>query len=408
MLSKEQNELLTRVGPGTPMGGMLREFWVPACRSARLEADGAPARVRLFGENFVAFRATDGRVGFLNEGCPHRGVSLALARNEDCALTCIFHGWKIDVSGKVVEVPSEPVGSTLASKVRVHHYPVHEAGGVIWVWLGKAEKPPRFPDFEFNSLPEENLFVQAAIVNCNWVQSLEGNLDSSHLTALHKHWLWNGAGEGDGAFADVMGNLAPRFEVITQPYGYTAAATRELPDGRKNIRSTQFVQPWYSFIPINSRTRRSVIMTVPIDDEFTYQWFIEYSATEKATRLNFNGIEDGVYDQDNFYQPRYGADKIWGQDRELMKQGHYTGLRSLGVEDIVVQESMGPIVDRSQEHLGTSDVAIIRMRRILLDMVQDYKDGKPLRGLELDYDLSSIHATHETLAPGLGQAKAQV
>src|SRR5918912_2134633 len=169
MLSKENNELLTRIGPGTPMGRLMRQYWMPVLRSAKLEADGAPARVRLMGQDFVAFRATDGRVGFLDERCPHRGVSLALARNEDCALRCIFHGWKIDVSGKVVETPSEPPESNLASKVRVKHYPVKEAGGLVWGWLGEGQKPPRCPDFEFTHLPLEQVVVRKAVLNVNWV-----------------------------------------------------------------------------------------------------------------------------------------------------------------------------------------------------------------------------------------------
>src|SRR5579875_913665 len=161
MLTPEHNDLLTRVGPGTPMGEMLREYWAPVLRSQALEADGAPVRVRLLGENFVAFRSTDGRVGFFDEGCPHRCTSLALARNEDNALTCIFHGWKIDVSGKVVEVPSEPPErrAEFAAKVRVKHYPVREAGGLVWVYLGKREQPPEFPRLEFTQLPASHIDV---------------------------------------------------------------------------------------------------------------------------------------------------------------------------------------------------------------------------------------------------------
>src|SRR5215212_2211670 len=163
MLSKENNELLTRIGPGTPMGNLLRQYWIPALRAARLEADGTPVQVRLFGQNFVAFRDTNGKVGFLDEGCPHRGVSLALGRNEECGLRCIFHGWKINTDGQVVDIPSEPAGSNLASKIRVNHYPVREAGGLVWVWLGRGEQPPQFPAFEFTSLPMENIVVRGAI-----------------------------------------------------------------------------------------------------------------------------------------------------------------------------------------------------------------------------------------------------
>src|SRR5215210_8459726 len=170
MLSKEQNELFCRIGPGTPMGGVLRQFWVPALRSAKLEADGAPARVQLFGQDFVAFRDSNGQVGFLDEGCPHRGVSLALGRNEECGLRCIFHGWKINTAGQVVDIPSEPVGSNLASKIRVNHYPVREAGGLVWVWLGpQGEQPAPFQGLEFTTIPVEQVLVRKGIVHCNWL-----------------------------------------------------------------------------------------------------------------------------------------------------------------------------------------------------------------------------------------------
>ncbi len=400
MLSKEHNEIITRVGPGTPMGTVLREFWVPACRSAKLEADGAPARVRLFGEDFVAFRATDGRVGFLNEGCPHRGVSLALARNEDCALTCIFHGWKIDVSGKVVDVPSEPTGSTLASKVRVYHYPVHEAGGLVWVWLGQGVTPP-FPNYEFTALPENQSVASGSIMNVNWIQGLEANLDSSHLTTLHQSWLNMGAGKEGGAFSNVIGDFAPRYEITPRDYGYTAAAIRTLPDGMKNVRSTQYALPWNCFIPLASETMRNATMIVPIDDEHVYSWNVIYDLVHPVDFETTINIAPGKvnHDPDNIYEPHYGADKIWGQDREMMKQGHYTGIQSFAFEDFVIQESMGPIVDRSKEHLGTSDAAIIRMRRLLLDMAKSYQEGKNPQVIVQNADYSVIHGTHETFEP---------
>src|SRR5487761_1732120 len=175
MLTREENELLCRVGPGTPMGNLMREYWMPILRGEALEVGGAPLRVRLLGENFVAFRTDDGRIGLFDEGCPHRCTSLALARNEDNALTCIFHGWKIDVSGKVVEVPSEPPErrAEFAAKVRVKHYPVREAGGVIWVYVGRREQPPTFYNFEFNALPPEQTFPIRAVMRCNWFQGVE-------------------------------------------------------------------------------------------------------------------------------------------------------------------------------------------------------------------------------------------
>src|SRR5689334_4917803 len=187
MLNKADNELLTRVGPGTPMGAMLREYWVPACRSAKLEADGAPERVRLFGENFVAFRATDGRVGFMQEACPHRCASLALARNEDNGLRCIFHGWKFSVEGKCIDAPTEPrqQRARFAESVPVRAHPTHEAGGLVWVYMGEQASPPRFPDYEFTDLTDSHVQPYRGIIRTNWLQGLEALLDSAHVTFLH-------------------------------------------------------------------------------------------------------------------------------------------------------------------------------------------------------------------------------
>lgn len=187
MLSKKDNERLAQVGAGTPMGEMLREFWTPALRSESLEADGAPKRFRLLGENLVAFRATDGRVGILDEACPHRCSSLALARNEENGLRCIFHGWKIDVSGVVVDAPSEPpeTREAFAKKVPVTHYPAEEAGGMVWAYMGRKETPPEFYNFEFHSPPAESL-LRCAIVHGNWLQGFEGQLDSAHLSFLRR------------------------------------------------------------------------------------------------------------------------------------------------------------------------------------------------------------------------------
>ncbi|MDB5080008.1 MAG: hypothetical protein JWP00_1932 [Chloroflexi bacterium] len=406
MLSKENNELLTRVGPGTLMGQVLRQYWVPALRSAKLEIDGAPERVRLFGESFVAFRDTNGRVGFLDEGCPHRGVSLALGRNEECGLRCIFHGWKMNVDGQVVEVPSEPQGSNLASKVRVNHYPVHEAGGIIWVWLGKGSEPPQFPAFDFTALPHENIVPRSAIQKCNWVQALEGLLDSSHVSSLHQAWLPPDTGSMEGPFAGVSTSLAPQYEITERPYGFTANARRTAPNGTAVNRYTEFVLPFYCFIPNTLETVKVMACGVPIDDETTRFWEISWNplgpldaATSDAAR-NFGKASQ---DLDNYYQPSYGPDKVWGQDREMMKQGHYSGIVALAFEDFVVQESQGAIVDRSLEHLGASDTAVIRVRRLLLDLTRDLKEGKPLRGLDQPIEYDKIKSLHEIILP----AKAQ-
>jgi nitrite reductase/ring-hydroxylating ferredoxin subunit len=402
MLAKESNELLCRIGPGTPMGGMLRQFWVPAVRSAKVEAGGAPVRVRLFGENFVAFRGSDGRVGFLDEACPHRGVSLALAHNEDCALRCIFHGWKISVDGQVVEVPSEPAGSQLASKVRVNHYPVRDAGGVIWVWLGKGEQPAPFPNIEFTTLPEEQVLVRKGIVHCNWFGILEGFLDSAHVTALHKTWLPKD-NSTSGTFPGMMGDTAPRYEIEERPYGFMANAKRAWPDGTEVNRATEYILPWATIIPSALETIHAITFVTPIDDENCIYWNIIWDTVNSIEAKSYDalaGIGTLGPDPDDIYFPHGTAEQVWGQDRELMKAGNFSGFRAIPLEDFAVQESQGALPDRSKEHLGISDVAVIRVRKLLLDMVKEYQQGKTPRSLERQLDYSNIHGKHEII---LGQ-----
>src|ERR1700734_388658 len=256
MLRHEDNELLVRVGRGTPMGSLLRQYWTPAVRAERLVADGAPVRVRLMGENYVAFRATDGRVGFLNEACPHRCASLALARNEDNALRCIFHGWKIDVTGKVVDVPSEPAArrAEFAASVPVRHYPVREAGGIVWVYLGRQKQPPRFFNFEFTSLPTSQVNPTVGILRANWLQGFEAAIDSAHAGILHSAWFKPADEESRrryGSSAYAVLDTGPTFEFVPTKYGFREGALRNLGDSCY-ARIREVVLPYYSLIPFDS------------------------------------------------------------------------------------------------------------------------------------------------------------
>lgn len=375
MLTSEQNMLLTRVADGAPMGRMLRQhYWLPAILSSRLIADGAPIRVRLFGENFVAFRATDGRVGFLAEACPHRGVSLTLARNEDCALRCMLHHWKISVTGEVLEVPNEPNNpEAFAKTVRVNHYPTREGAGIVWVWLGTGEAPP-CPDFEWMDLPPSHAYSCGIELNANWLQGVEATLDSSHIPLLHQSW----AETSPTGFGATRANAAVRYQFDSQPYGYRAAALRELPDGRCIARVTEFIMPYYALIaPIWDATGdphqdRIVIIAVPVDDEHLIQWYIYYNPekpvdswrrTQRANTWPMAGGLPGT------------RDNAWGQDRQAMRNGSSTGFREIVIEDFVTQVSMGPIVDRAKEYLCSADQAIIRARRLFLEAVMDFQTG---------------------------------
>lgn len=399
MLKPEQNELLTRVGPGKPMGQFLREYWVPACRSAKLEVDGAPERVRLFGEDFIAFRVTDGRVGFMQEACPHRCASLALARNEDGGLRCIFHGWKFSVEGKCIDTPTELHAGRerFAASVPVRSHPTHEAGGLIWVYLGKNKAhPPRFPNFEFTSLPEANVSPRRGIIHCNWLQGLEALLDSAHVSFLHSSNL--GSSVGRQIFKSesdyMLDNAAPSFELVAKPYGFREGALREQASGRCYARIREVALPYFSFIPAAPGGPGLACCSIPIDDEWTAQWYISFDVNKPmpADWMNAYGSNSG--DPDFFNSDMGTRDNLWQQDRAAMRQGHWSGIvgRGNAYEDFVIQESMGPIVDRTQQYLGRCDLVIVRAQGMLLRAIEAYQAEGKLAFAGEDVDFARIRA----------------
>lgn len=364
-LSAEQNELLCRVEGSAPMGAYLQQnFWFPVALSAKLEPDGPPLLVKLLGRNYVLFRSTDGRLGFFNERCPHRGASLLLARNEGNGLRCLFHGWKYDVSGKTVEVPTEYVNPEgFCKKVPLKHYPVREAAGIVWTFIGEGEAAA-FPDFEFMNLPADQVFAAKQTLACNWVQDVEGGMDSAHLTILHQHWF--GLMNLEVATSDA----APVYEFEDTPGGYRYAAIRKLQDGRKYVRVSEFVTPWYCFIgpEMIPDGDRLVIMSTPVDDYNVIHWIIRYNPYTKLTP----SLQNPAADPDSFPPGTVGGiENRWGQDRDEMMRGHFSGFTHLNTEDFAVAESQGMIADRSKEFLNTGDLAVVRMRKILLALLRE-------------------------------------
>ena len=370
MLTREENELLTRVSNGAPMGQMMKNhFWIPAAISHKLVADGKPLRVRLFGENYVLFRATDGRLGFFDEACPHRGASLALARNEDNALTCIYHGWKFRVDGVTVAVPTQPQNEkAFCERVPLKHYPVREVAGVVWVWLGEGDGQGKFQDFEFAHLPPGHTVAFRQKVACNWLQGVETTMDSAHLGVLHQSAT---AGRGDIELTSA--NKAPVYHLVRKPYGFRYASVRELQDGRSYVRTNSFVLPWYGVIsPRYSHDNGgNLFFSVPIDDENIWYWHIAYRIDApldpSEPRLLYQDADD--------WPPGVpgSADDNWGQDRDVMARGHFTGFpQALGTEDFAVIASMGPIVDRTKEFLGSGDGAVVAVRQALLASVKEF------------------------------------
>ena len=387
MVSADQNDLLTLVEKPAPLYEIMRQYWQPAVRSASLEPDGAPVRVRLLGENYVAFRATDGRVGFFDEACPHRRASLMLARNEECGLRCLYHGWKIDVSGKVVETPNEPSSRVgFAEKVAVSHFPAREAGGLVWVWIGDGEPSP-FPDLEFNNADPADVWVGALPTDCNWLQTVEGNTDAAHAGVLHATSVMPGRDET----AYLVAVSAPEWEVHQSAWGLSLAASRDLQDGRRYVRVNEIVFPNIAMIALAPTGERMAIMALPVDNEHCIQWFVFWTPDGALPRGGYSEWHAGGVDEnrDNG-RASIRADEIWCQDRDAMRRGSFTGLRSTAIEDLAVFESMGSVVDRSKEHLGSSDKAVIALRRLVLEAIDSHRRGDPLPGKRQALDYASI------------------
>jgi nitrite reductase/ring-hydroxylating ferredoxin subunit len=372
-MTPRDNERLTRVTGDAPMAQLLREnYWLPFARSESLEPGGPPQRVRLLGHELVSYRAEDGTLGLMDEYCPHRRASMALGRIEGCKLRCIYHGWAMDETGQVVEVPSERERSALfASRVKVDRRLVREGGGLVWAFLGQ-EEPPELPPLPFMSVPAESRWWSRMTVKCNWLQGFEGALDSVHLNWLHQGWKVLDGGEQ--FLID-----APTYDIAETPYGLRTAAIRSAGEPDKiHFRVAEFIAPFYAF----SASRQPVIpsdcscfISVPIDDE-THMLFFGF--WDEAGPLHdiskfFSGL-----DPDDLLKGDYTRENNWGQDREAMTRGHFSGFTaSVLHEDLGVQASMGPIVDRSLENLCGTDLAIVRMRSFLLDLLsrQDAAEG---------------------------------
>ena len=374
-MNREHNRLLTEVESDAPMGVFMRQQWIPCALSATLIADGAPKRVQLLGKNYVAFRASDGRIGFFDEACPHRGVSLVLARNEDCALRCIFHGWKFDVSGKVVDIPSEGERTPeYAARIKLNHYPIFEGGGLLWVFLGERDASgalPLKPPLPFVDLPKENVWISRSIAPSNWLQGVEGTIDSVHVGTLHRSWIAKQfQAQGGGASIGLTITNHPRYEVEHTDYGLRAAALRTLADGKQYVRVTEYVMPFVSLVPGGSSRRTgTMFIAVPMNNvSHMLFWGLwdedgptDYLNSEQVLRIEERDI-------DNYAQAVADEEGTWGQNRAAMAEGHFSGFDGcLLDEDMVVQASMGPIADRTKEQLVPSDVGVMQTRRRLLE-----------------------------------------
>jgi phthalate 4,5-dioxygenase len=390
MLSKQDNDRYNCVGPGSALHEMARQYWLPYLRSEALEANGAPRRVELLGEQFVSFRAGDGAVGFMEELCPHRGASLRLARAGDNALTCIFHGWKFDVKGNCIETPSE-ANPRFCATVKANAFPVREAGGVLWVFLGKGE-PPVFPEWEYFSAPAGNRRARVGYTDSNWTHNLETLLDSAHIGILHTEPVKNAINK---TVIKVKGVHTPKLTVVDTPYGFQAYSRREHGDGNVYLRVTEFIPPFTVLNGSTSEEEARVLLMVPINDKRTAFWRLEWDFAHdqdwwRAEAEAKGGMGLKFIDHDDFLLNSMDRSREdFGQDRAAMAQGHWSGFKDLRAEDAAVAESV-PIVDRRHEHLGASDMVIAKSRRVFFDGLARFEQGGPALGLGPNGDGSGI------------------
>ncbi len=382
MLTDEQNQFLTRIGPGTPMGGLLRAYWQPLLYSHELEeCDSAPVRIRLLGESLVAFRDSEGRVGLVDHRCPHRLASLFFGRNEEGGLRCAYHGWQFNVEGRCIDMPNEPGECPLMKKVRVKAYPCREYQGVIWTYMGDGDPPP-LPQLGWAMVSPDRKTVLKYMRHCNWVQAMEGDFDSSHLGFLHRDFSQDPktdrfakAEGGDTLRGIVALDRKPLLEVADTEAGVMYGACRGTPQDGAYWRVTQFQLPYYTSVPAYNGLNRLKIW-VPMDDTHTMVWEANWSpekVLDPETRAGLKGRvgpsgflpdDDGWYGRGRFVA-RENNDYLINRERQ--REANFTGMEDgAPVQDAAMQESMGAIVDRSQEHLSASDAAIIRMRRSLM------------------------------------------
>lgn len=381
----EDNELLCRVGPGTPMASLIRRYWQPVLLSSDLpEPDCPPKRFQFCGERYVAFRNSEGKIGILDEGCCHRGASLALGRVEGGGIRCILHGWKFDIDGKIHEMPNAD-DPRIMERYRANAYPAREAGDLIWMYGGPRDKQPPFRDFEYLRVPSPQRVIVRIDIACNFVHVMEGSLDSSHVGILHvdrerKQAKANAVDKSQHLVQSFSLTAPPRLEVRETEFGLDYAALRTL-DGASDAvlaRITPFIMPNMFMIPPGN----FVIHMTPYDDTHT-GWLLIYwdrnKPIDRAALLERTGLtQPGTWANDQFL--RNWSDNF-GQDREAMVRDSWAGLTGITVEDGVIQLSQGEILDRTKENLIPADIAIVRARRMLLENIQRVAAGRDPVGI---------------------------
>ncbi|MFM9969664.1 MAG: Rieske 2Fe-2S domain-containing protein [Burkholderiales bacterium] len=377
MLTREENDSLTQTGPGTPMGILMRRYWIPVVFSDQIAApDSPPVRVKVLSERLVAFRNSEGKVGLVDERCPHRNASMFFGRNEEHGLRCVYHGWKFDLEGNCVDMPSEPPESNFKRKVKIEAYPCFERGGLVWAFMGPPHLKPVFPEIEWTNVPASHRYQSRHIQECNWLQGFEGGFDASHLSFLHR-----------GDTAGGTRPLSQYYQPVPTGFGMLFGSGSDAPGGGARWSVEAMLMPFHKLIAMQPGRPRGAHMWVPIDDENCMIYSIEFR-TERALSEadldrslayryihaeNIPGSDRCIRNKDNDYLV----------DRTLQKSGaSYTGFTGFGIQDCGIQESMGAITDRTREHLGTSDIHLIQLRRYLLRALRTMQASGDVPGID--------------------------
>ena len=389
MLSAADNELLTRTGPDTAMGKLMRLYWIPFAFGADLDPDGVPMRVRLLSEELIAFRNSEGRVGLVDAYCAHRRAPLFFGRNEECGIRCVYHGWKFDADGKCVDMPNERPVSNFKDKVSIKSYPCKERNGIVWTYMQVGVEPPELPDFEWNTLPAEHVHLSIRIESCNWLQALEGEIDSSHGPFLHSRI--DGVATSERSLAYRLEDKHPRFEVLEMDHGLAIAARRDVDEQNFYWRVSQFGLPFYTIVPPGGGSDPTISghAWVPMDDAHTLCVMFSYNPERPLSEKNksifrdgsFSGRESGHLTTRGVapyqhgkpfpeYWPKFSIENDYEVDWDSQRDTYFSGLPGVWVQDAACQEGMGPITDRSRERLGSSDVGIIQTRRLLMRLAR--------------------------------------
>jgi phthalate 4,5-dioxygenase len=401
MLSQKDNELLCRVGAGTPMGELFRRFWLPALLTSELpESDGPPMRMRILGEDLLAVRNTDGRAGFLNAYCPHKLAALFYGRNEECGLRCSYHGWKFDLDGNCVDMPNNDPTSNYKNKIKIKSYPATEQGGVIWIYMGPADKEPSLPGFEWLDTPDTHRHVSRWLQRTNWCQGVEGEFDNTHVSFLHS---WQDLSKFSAYLADVIkyaqADGAAKLYVEQTDYGFLTGSCRKTDTEERFWMFAQWAMPTYSLVgnPGGGWPQGGRIW-IPIDDYHTMSFSVTYNAVAPLTEqelasLNTGQVfppsaEMGPYKLPDGYiidinQPNATMENNYNIDRAMQRKVNFSGIVGANDQDRSVQEMMprmpgaeGQIVDRTQEHLIAADAPAATIRWRMLTAAKALAEGE--------------------------------